>query len=85
LAFGVALTPTPESCRQGLADAQRFTGGLAPWSTGTTYLNFADNPVDPSTGYREDVWQQLARVRAAVDPAGLFAAAHEVPRLGEAA
>ena len=85
MAFGVAMTPTPESCRQGLADAQRLIGGLAPWSTGTTYLNFAENPVDPSTAYSEDGWQRLARVRAAVDPAGLFAANHEVPRLGEVA
>jgi FAD/FMN-containing dehydrogenase len=83
LAFGVTMAPTPELSRQGLADAQRFTSALAPWSTERRYLNFTENAVDPSTGYSEDGWQRLAGVRAAVDPTGIFAANHQVPRLSE--
>jgi hypothetical protein len=69
--------------RQGHADAVRFTAALQPWSNGRSYLNFAENPVDPRTGYADDVWRQLAGIRSAVDPDGVFVANHRVPRLFE--
>jgi FAD/FMN-containing dehydrogenase len=83
VAFAVAMAPTPDLGAQGHADAVRLTGALQPFTQGRQYLNFAENPVDPSTGYRPEVWTQLKGVRSAVDPHGLFVANHQVPRLWE--
>ena len=65
------------------ADAVRLVGALAPFANGRQYLNFAENPVDPRAAYAEDVWTQLKGIRSAVDPHGMFAANHPVPRLWE--
>jgi FAD/FMN-containing dehydrogenase len=83
LAFGVAIAPDAEAGRQGHADATRLTGALAPYANGRTYLNFAENPVDPRSGYADSAWVQLSGIRSAVDPHGTFAANHPVPRLWE--
>jgi hypothetical protein len=83
VSFAAAIAATPEMGEQGHADAVRLTTALAPWGNGRSYLNFAENPVDPSTGYTESVWRQLAGVRSAVDPSGVFVANHRVPRLFE--
>ena len=68
---------------QAHTDAVRFTEALAPFANGREYLNFAENPVDARSAYGADVWTQLTGIRSAVDPHGLFAANHSVPRLFE--
>jgi FAD/FMN-containing dehydrogenase len=83
LAFGAAIAATPEMAVQGEADAVRFTGALEPWRTGRNYLNFAENAVDPRTGYDERTWLQLKAIRTAFDPEGLFVGNHRIPRLVE--
>lgn len=83
LAFGAGMAITPEIGAQVHADAVRFTEGLAPFSSGSQYLNFAENPVDTRSAYAADVWTQLTGIRSAVDPHGVFAANHPVPRLFE--
>ncbi|KAA1420832.1 FAD-binding oxidoreductase [Nocardioides humilatus] len=82
-AFNLAMAPTPDMGAQGHADAVRVTEALAPYSTGATYLNFAENPTDVRTGYRPEAWRQLVGIRSAVDPHGVFLANHAVPRLFE--
>ena len=81
--FAGAMAATPEMGAQGHADAVRLTGALAPFANGRQYLNFAENPVDPRTAHAEGVWTQLKGIRGAVDPHGMFAANHPVPRLWE--
>lgn len=83
VAFGGAMAVTPEMGSQGEVDAQRFTAALEPWSNGRSYLNFAENPVDPRTAYDERAWLQLKAIRSAVDPNGLFVGNHRIPRLVE--
>ena len=83
VAFAGAMAATTEMGAQGHADAVRFTAALAPFANGRQYLNFAENPVDPRTAYADGVWTQLAGIRSAVDPHGVFAANHPVPRLWE--
>ena len=83
VAFGGAMAATPEMGARGHADATRFTAGLAPFANGRQYLNFAENPVDTRSAYAEGVWTQLKGIRSAVDPHGIFAANHPVPRLWE--
>jgi FAD/FMN-containing dehydrogenase len=83
LAFGGAIAMTPEMGMQGHADALRFTGSLAPWANGRSYLNFCENEVDARTAYDALAWRQLSGIRSAVDPDGVFLANHAVPRLYE--
>jgi FAD/FMN-containing dehydrogenase len=83
VSFALAVAATPEMGAQGRADAKRLTDALRPFANGRQYLNFAENPVDANTAYRPEVWTQLKGVRSAVDPHGLFAANHPIPRLSE--
>jgi len=83
LAFGTGMVSGPAQALQVGADVAAYTGALAPWTGGRTYLNFAEDAVDPRQGYDEVTWRQLAGIRSAVDPTGIFAANHPVPRLYE--
>ena len=83
VAFAGAMAMTPEMAAQGQHDAHRFTKVLAPWANGRSYLNFAENAVDPHTAYGERAWLQLKGIRSAVDPQGLFVGNHRIPRLVE--
>lgn len=83
VAFTGALAATPEMAAQGQADASGLIGALAPYANGRQYLNFAENPVDVRSAYRPEAWRQLAGIRSAVDPHGVFLANHRVPRLFE--
>ena len=83
VSLGLAVAATPEMAAQGQTDARLLTDALRPVTNGRQYLNFAENPVDVSAGYRPQVWTQLKAVRSAVDPHGLFVANHPVPRLWE--
>ena len=83
LAFGVAIAATPEMAAQGEQDARSLTRALSPWANGRSYLNFAENAVDPRSGYDERAWLQLKGIRSAVDPHGVFVGNHRIPRLVE--
>jgi len=72
-----------ESGAAGHAAAARLTEAMAPYANGRQYLNFAENPVDVASAYPERSWRQLAGIRSAVDPDGVFLANHPVPRLYE--
>lgn len=81
--FGAGMAMSPEMGAQVHADAQRLVGALAPFATGGEYLNFAENAVDARAGYGAEKWTQLAGIRSAVDPHGVFVANHRIPRLYE--
>jgi FAD/FMN-containing dehydrogenase len=83
VAFAGGLAATPEMGAAAHADAVRLTEALSPFVNGGEYLNFAENPVDTRSAYGADVWPQLTGIRSAVDPHGVFAANHPVPRLYE--
>jgi FAD/FMN-containing dehydrogenase len=68
-----------ELAKQTVADCERVVDAMAPYSRGRQYLNFQEEPVDPSTGYDASAWERLLRIRKAVDPAGVFQANHEIP------
>ncbi len=75
--FCVAIAPFPEAAAQGRADALAVCAALAPWATGTSLLNFSENPVDPGTAYG-DRWERLRETRATIDPGGVFLANHSI-------
>ncbi|MDP9844377.1 FAD/FMN-containing dehydrogenase [Streptosporangium lutulentum] len=70
-----------ELAERTVADCERVVTAMAPYSRGRQYLNFQEEPVDPSTGYDAPTWEELLRIRKAVDPGGLFQANHEIPHL----
>ncbi|HEV2770257.1 MAG TPA: FAD-binding oxidoreductase, partial [Solirubrobacteraceae bacterium] len=41
---------------------------LAPYQSGSVYLNFTEQPVDTATIYRPDAYRRLREVKAAYDP-----------------
>ena len=82
--YAGAMAVSEEVAAAGHAAAVRLTETLAPFGSGRQYLNFAENPVDVRAAYPEKSWRQLAGIRAAVDPDGLFVANHPVPRPFEA-
>ena len=45
---------------------------LAPWSTGGTYLNFAERHKAGTALFGADMYRQLQQVKAAYDPDGVF-------------
>jgi FAD/FMN-containing dehydrogenase len=81
--FAAAMAVDEESAARGRADAVRLQKALAPFANGRQYLNFAENPVDVRSAYPDRAWRQLAGIRSAVDPDGVFVANHPVPRLFE--
>ncbi len=78
LLFGVAVAPDAQAARVGQASATRLVEALTPWSTGGRYLNFTERSVPAASGYDPAAWHRLRRVRAAVDPTGLFRANHPI-------
>ena len=81
--FAAAIAATPELEEKGYADARALVDALQPYATGRNYLNFAEKPVDVRASYPAETWRQLAGIRSAVDPQGVFLANHPVPRLYE--
>jgi FAD/FMN-containing dehydrogenase len=78
LTFAGAMVFDADSAARGLADAARLGEALAPFDNGRAYLNFAETPVSTRSAYGVDRWERLTRLRAVVDPDGLFAANHPV-------
>ena len=79
-AGGVALTP--EMGMQVEADALRLTGALSPWASGSAYLNFCENEVDPIGAFPPGLAAAQSD-QVEVDPDGLFLGNHAIPRLDE--
>lgn len=80
-AGGLAVDPAVGMATQ--AEALALTGALAPWASGSAYLNFVESPTDASGAFTDGAWERLRAVRSVVDPDGVFLANHTVPRLCE--
>jgi FAD/FMN-containing dehydrogenase len=81
--FAAAIAATPEHAMIGRADAIRLRSALADFSNGRSYLNLAENPINPKTGYSDESWEQLKAIRSIADPDAVFVANHRIPRLYE--
>jgi FAD/FMN-containing dehydrogenase len=76
-AVGMAMTPEMGAA---VGKAVRATkAALAPWESERTYLNFAEERVDPARLYAAETYRRLRRVRAAYDPGEMFLSNHPVP------
>jgi FAD/FMN-containing dehydrogenase len=83
VAFGGAMAPTPELGALGAAAAGSLIEAIEPFASGRPYLNFVETAGETRAAYPEETWLQLKGIRSAVDPYGVFAANHPVPRLYE--
>lgn len=52
---------------------------LAPYESGSVYLNFAEQPVDTATIYPPDAYRRLREIKAAYDPDDRFCSNHPIP------
>ena len=59
-------------------DAARFLAAVEPWATGRQYLPMLDARTDTRKVFPPGVHARLSAVRRAVDPGGLFLAAHDL-------
>jgi FAD/FMN-containing dehydrogenase len=55
-----------------------LSDALAPWDAGSAYLNFTEETVDPALFYSPEAYARLRRIKAEVDPAGLFRGNHAI-------
>lgn len=80
LLMTIAIAPDPEVARLGEAYADRIVGAFGPWAAARSqFLNLAERPIDPASAFTEEAWERLCRIRAELDPAGTFVAAHPIP------
>jgi hypothetical protein len=78
-AFAVHAVGVPAA--PGLADAiearvEALVRALAPWTGARPFLNFADSPVALGDALGNDAYSRLARIKACVDPDGVFRSRH---------
>lgn len=83
VAFGCTMAPSAEMAAVGELECAAFVDALAPFATGRPYLNFVETAEETRRAFDPDRWLQLKGIRSAVDPYGVFAANHPVPRLYE--
>lgn len=74
-AFGVPMGPADGPAIRAALDA--ILESVAP-STGGSYLNFADTPVDAATAFPAATWQRLRAIKARVDPNDTIRANHVI-------
>jgi len=77
--FAVAIAMSPELATRGQADAAALVDAMTPYSSGRSYLNFTETPVEVSASFPEATWRRLTGIRAAVDPDARLLANHPVP------
>lgn len=79
LLYAVGIPVNPEVGRAVQERLDAVVDAVSPWSTGGTYLNFADQPGSASnTAFDPETYTRLQAIKAAVDPDGLLLANHPV-------
>jgi FAD/FMN-containing dehydrogenase len=78
LMFAVGGVFTPDAYAAVHGQAEGVAQALAPWDSGTRYLNFEEGAVDAQVFFDADTWRLLRALRTHWDPNGLFLANHEI-------
>jgi FAD/FMN-containing dehydrogenase len=78
--FGVvtAIEFELKTALAGAAATRRVSGELEPWVSERTYLGFTSKPIDARTAFEPAAYRRLQRIKAEVDPDGLFRANHAI-------
>ena len=78
LMFAVGGVFSPEQYGEVLGQAEAVSAALAPWDSGTRYLNFEEGKVYARVFFDEDTWRLLRALRTEWDPTRVFLANHEI-------
>jgi hypothetical protein len=79
LLFGVGITPGPEAHAAVLADVERLIGAMAPWDSGSMYLNFSEVDLNRGKRWTEQAYHRLRRIKARYDAGDAIRSNHPVP------
>jgi FAD/FMN-containing dehydrogenase len=79
LYFSGGLAADPGYVAAVEAQMALIGAAIAPYTSDTHYLNFAERAVDPVSFYGEETYARLRAVKAEVDPLELFRGNHEIP------
>ena len=78
MTFAAGIPITPELAAAIHIGLATLTDALTPWDSGSAYLNFTEDQVDPAKFYAASSYERLRRVKAEVDPTGLFRGNHAI-------
>ena len=77
--FAVGIPMTPEVGAALHAALPKTLAAMAKWDAGTAYMNFAESHGhDPASFYSPENYARLLRIKAEVDPTGLFRGNHAI-------
>jgi FAD/FMN-containing dehydrogenase len=76
-AVGIAMDAEMKAGAQ--AHAARVQGALAAWSTGRSFMNFAERLADPGELFDASTYARLRTVKAEYDPADVIRGNHSIP------
>jgi FAD/FMN-containing dehydrogenase len=76
--FAVGITPDDAAMRAVRSSVDAVQHAMAPWSTGSCYLNFAERPKSGAALFGAATYQRLQAVKAAYDPTDLVRSNHPV-------
>jgi FAD/FMN-containing dehydrogenase len=76
--FGVGMTPDADADRAVRASADVLHRALAPWSSGGSYLNFAERPKAGAALFGDATYRRLQSVKGEYDPTDVIRANHAV-------
>jgi hypothetical protein len=78
IVFCAGIPATPELAAAIPVHLAAVIDALAPWDIGAAYLNFTEAPEDPARFYSPEAYARLRRVKAEVDPGGVFRGNHAI-------
>jgi FAD/FMN-containing dehydrogenase len=78
MTFGAGIPVTPEIAAAIHLGLATLADALTPWDSGSAYLNFVEEKVDPARSYPATNYERLRRIKAEVDPTGLFRGNHAI-------
>jgi FAD binding domain/Berberine and berberine like len=76
--FAVGIAPTGEAKLQITEHLGTMAGGLRPWTSDRSYLNFTEQQRDPRTFWTPAAYTRLSRVKASIDPGNLIRSNHPI-------
>lgn len=78
--LGFVGVPMDVSAAQAIhAHQAGLREAVAPWTSGRSYLNFAESVVDTAVGFEPEAYGRLQEIKKRVDPGDLIRSDHPIP------